>query len=267
MQTEENFSENATENSNETLKSETTSATDSNQAAEIIDDSDHKYQKIIGYLSKNDSSAESTNRLSVDEQLVSAEPAHKTKNITIANEKIQVYKANEQFITSKNYPNPYPKNVLFEQDYMVAFGSGVEIRVIDVNLDPNTDFLLIRAGSVDDENEKGHLYTGLQTSEIVLRLLHTNQFFVRFYANQNAENVDYTGFKLAYSPFGSTEEPTPTPTPEPNYDELPLEFYIRNIVVPVNRQNNETWIVIRDVLSDCANEFIDKYNITSEPSM
>ncbi|XP_055641209.1 uncharacterized protein LOC129778366 [Toxorhynchites rutilus septentrionalis] len=171
-------------------------------------------------------------------------------------------------LTSPNYPDPYPNFVNSYESYSVTGGIGVQIMVHSVDLDHQTDFLYIRGGSVEDEDEKGPVLTGTIKEPMRFLVPHTTTFSVHFVSQHNgSEPQTHQGFRLSYSPFGTMATPTTPTTTEMIVPQDELQWARKEISLsPAMSQSSETWSLVRMALSNSTNAFIEQNQLKYKPS-
>lgn len=95
-------------------------------------------------------------------------------------------------------------------------GPGVDIYLEYLNLNPQTDYILIMAGHGEDENEKGKLITGTQTN-LTFKIIHTNKAFIFLCFGEKSARENW-GFKLLVTSHGEhPSSTTPPSTTVPSY--------------------------------------------------
>lgn len=83
----------------------------------------------------------------------------------------------------------------------VTNGAGIEVVVHDLVIDPLTDSLLIRGGSIHDMDSPSNILTGNILSPNTIIIPHTTELYVEFISFNNSKNKN-KGFTLTYSPYG-----------------------------------------------------------------
>lgn len=169
-------------------------------------------------------------------------------------------------LVSPGYPQPYPDNVdEGYQEFNVSEGIGVQVTIHELDLDPTSDFLHIRGGSVNDTDEKGPIFTGKIDEPLRFLIAHTTTFSVRFVSQHEEESEPHghKGFRLTYAPFGTVMEPTTTTTTEPPVPQEEYQWIRKEIMVGV--MDPLTWSKIKIELANATNQFVEKYLLKYKP--
>uniref|UniRef100_A0A182JNZ6 CUB domain-containing protein n=1 Tax=Anopheles christyi TaxID=43041 RepID=A0A182JNZ6_9DIPT len=171
-------------------------------------------------------------------------------------------------VSSPNYPKPYPNVVDDMRNFSVDGGRGVQITIHDLDLDPNTDFLFIRAGNLEDTLEKGPVLTGTYTEPLRFLIPQSTFFTIHFVAGQDNETEqNHRGFQLSYAPFGELNSPTTPTTTEVIVPQEELQWTTKEIVItPEMMSLPSTWAEIKAALSYASNQYIEGHNLTYMPS-
>ncbi|XP_035918871.1 uncharacterized protein LOC118517114 [Anopheles stephensi] len=174
----------------------------------------------------------------------------------------------EIVLESPNYPNPYPNAINDLRNFSVDGGRGVQITIHDLDLNPTTDFLYIRAGNLEDTDEKGPVLTGTYTEPLRFLIPQTTTFTIHFVAQQDAEvEQKHRGFQLSYASFGELNSPTTPTTTEVIVPQEELQWTTKEIVMtPEMMELPSTWDEIKAALSNASNQYIEAYNLTYMPS-
>uniref|UniRef100_A0A182JIA3 Uncharacterized protein n=1 Tax=Anopheles atroparvus TaxID=41427 RepID=A0A182JIA3_ANOAO len=174
----------------------------------------------------------------------------------------------EIILTSPNYPSPYPLEWNEVQNFSVDGGRGVQITIHDLDLNPTTDFLYIRAGNIDDVEEKGPVLTGTYQEPIRFLIPQTTYFTVQFVAQQDPDGEQkHRGFQLSYAPFGEVVSPTTPTTTEIIVPQEELQWTTKEIVMtPTLMELQSTWAEIKEALSNASNMYIESRNLSYMPS-
>lgn len=174
----------------------------------------------------------------------------------------------EIILESPNYPAPYPNVVNDMRNFSVDGGRGVQITIHDLDLNPTTDFLYIRAGDLEDKNEKGPVLTGTYQEPLRFLIPQTTVFTIHFVAQQDAETEQkHRGFQLTYASFGNRNSPTTPTTTEVIVPQEELQWTTKEIVMTPEMMNlPSTWAEIKEGLSNASNMYIEKHNLTYMPS-
>uniref|UniRef100_A0A182W784 CUB domain-containing protein n=1 Tax=Anopheles minimus TaxID=112268 RepID=A0A182W784_9DIPT len=174
----------------------------------------------------------------------------------------------EIILESPNYPNPYPNAVNDLRNFSVDGGRGVQITIHDLDLNPTTDFLYIRAGNLEDTEEKGPVLTGTYQEPLRFLIPQTNVFTIHFVAQQDAEvEQKHRGFQLTYASFGNLNSPTTPTTTEVIVPQEELQWTTKEIVMtPEMMDLPSTWTEIKQALSNASNMYIESHNLTYMPS-
>lgn len=216
-----------------------------------------------------------------DEELLNDYPVKLIKSPKIYNvpdtetleAKFAAYKkehSEEVELVSPGYPQPYP-DIVDEgyQEFNVSEGIGVQVTIHELDLDPTSDFLHIRGGTVNDTDEKGPIFTGKIDEPVRFLIAHTTTFSVRFLSQHEAgsEPHDYRGFRLTYAPFGTKIEPTTTTTTEPPVPQEEYQWIRKEIsVTKAMMQALDTWAKVRVELSNATNLFVEEHKLKYRPS-
>lgn len=83
----------------------------------------------------------------------------------------------------------------------VSNGAGIEVVVHDLSIDPATDSLLIRGGSVHDVDYPSNILTGEMLTNNTIIIPHTTELYVQFISFNNTKNKN-RGFTLTFAPYG-----------------------------------------------------------------
>uniref|UniRef100_A0A182MEI5 CUB domain-containing protein n=1 Tax=Anopheles culicifacies TaxID=139723 RepID=A0A182MEI5_9DIPT len=174
----------------------------------------------------------------------------------------------EIILESPNYPNPYPSIVNDLRNLSVDGGRGVQITIHDLDLNPTTDFLYIRAGNLEDTEEKGPVLTGTYQEPLRFLIPQTTVFTIHFVAQQDADvEQKHRGFQLTYAAFGSLNSPTTPTTTEVIVPQEELQWTTKEIVMtPEMMDLPSTWAEIKQALSNASNMYIESHNLTYMPS-
>ncbi|XP_050100601.1 uncharacterized protein LOC126581164 [Anopheles aquasalis] len=174
----------------------------------------------------------------------------------------------EIILESPGYPNPYPNAVNDIRNFSVDSGRGVQITIHDLDLNPTTDFLYIRPGNLDDENEKGPVLTGTYVEPIRFLIPETTYFVIHFVAQQEPDaEQKHRGFRLSYAPFGELNSPTTPTTTEVIVPQEELQWTTKELVITsAMMEMQSTWSTIKDALSNASNLYIAKHNLSYMPS-
>ncbi|KAL9707848.1 hypothetical protein quinque_011366 [Culex quinquefasciatus] len=198
-----------------------------------------------------------------DEELLNDYPVKLIKSPKIYNvpdtetleAKFAAYKkehSEEVELVSPGYPQPYP-DIVDEgyQEFNVSEGIGVQVTIHELDLDPTSDFLHIRGGTVNDTDEKGPIFTG--------KIDEPHE--------AGSEPHDYRGFRLTYAPFGTKIEPTTTTTTEPPVPQEEYQWIRKEIsVTKTMMQALDTWAKVRVELSNATNLFVEEHKLKYRPS-
>lgn len=172
-------------------------------------------------------------------------------------------------LVSPGYPQPYPNNVdEGYQEFNVSEGIGVQITIHDLDLDPTSDFLHIRGGSVNDTNEKGPTFTAKLDEPLRFLIAHTTTFSIRFLSQhkEGSEPHGHRGFRLTYAPFGTRMEPTTTTTTEPPVPQEEYQWIRKEISVSQTMMLAlDTWSKVRAELANASNMFVEKHKLKYKP--
>ncbi|XP_040170173.1 uncharacterized protein LOC120904325 [Anopheles arabiensis] len=171
-------------------------------------------------------------------------------------------------VTSPNYPNPYPSVVDDMRNFSVDGGRGVQITIHDIDLDPTTDFLFIRAGNLEDTLEKGPVLTGIYQEPLRFLIPQSTFFTIHFVAGQgNGTEQSHRGFQLSYAPFGELNSPTTPTTTEVIVPQEELQWTTKEIVItPAMMDLPSTWAEIKEALSNASNQYIENRTLSYMPS-
>jgi hypothetical protein len=201
----------------------------------------------------------------------STRPAYQLKPILFQDEDISY----EDFLSrnpgrieikSENYPNPYIGLSKQSCNRTAEGGTGVDIIIHDLDLNPEFDFLLIRSTADENSNVTGYMYTGEPVDlPIRIRILSTNTFYYTF-VSQATNNKNHRGFLLTYDAYGEIPVVTEPTTTEFPINDLKLEFMTVHLEIEPNQQNNDTWQTLRTSFSDMANQYIMSQNISANES-
>ncbi|XP_053673128.1 uncharacterized protein LOC128723416 [Anopheles nili] len=174
----------------------------------------------------------------------------------------------EIILESPNYPNPYPNEVNDMRNFSVDGGRGVQITIHDLDLNPTTDFLYLRAGKMEDVDEEGPVLTGTYQQPLRFLIPQTTFFTIHFVAQQNSDvEQKHRGFKLTYAPFGEVNSPTTPTTTEAIVPQEELQWASKEIVMtPELMEMPSTWEEIKVALSNASNQYIENHNLTYMPS-
>ncbi|XP_050077124.1 uncharacterized protein LOC126564199 [Anopheles maculipalpis] len=174
----------------------------------------------------------------------------------------------EIVLESPNYPNPYPIEINDHRNFTVDGGRGVQITIHDLDLNPTTDFLYIRAGNLEDTEEKGPVLTGTYTEPLRFLIPQTTTFTIHFVAQQDAAvKQTHRGFQLSYASFGELNSPTTPTTTEVIVPQEELQWTTKEIVMtPQMMELPSTWDEIKVALSNASNHYIESHNLTYMPS-
>uniref|UniRef100_A0A182NU88 CUB domain-containing protein n=1 Tax=Anopheles dirus TaxID=7168 RepID=A0A182NU88_9DIPT len=174
----------------------------------------------------------------------------------------------EVILESPNYPNPYPNEINDMRSFSVDGGRGVQITIHDLDLNPTTDFLYIRAGAENDTEEKGPVLTGMYQEPLRFLVPQTTFFTIHFVAQQDPDaEQTHRGFQLSYAPFGTVISPTTPTTTEVIVPQEELQWTTKEIVVtPEMMEVPRTWTEIKQALSNASNLYVEKHNLTYMPS-
>uniref|UniRef100_A0A182P4X5 CUB domain-containing protein n=1 Tax=Anopheles epiroticus TaxID=199890 RepID=A0A182P4X5_9DIPT len=174
----------------------------------------------------------------------------------------------ELIVTSPNYPNPYPNVVDDMRNFSVDGGRGVQITIHDLDLNPTTDFLFIRAGNLEETLEKGPVLTGTYQEPLRFLIPQSTFFTIHFVAGQSSETEQtHRGFQLSYAPFGELNSPTTPTTTEVIVPQEELQWTTKEIVItPEMMGQASTWAEIKEALSNASNAYIESHNLTYMPS-
>ncbi|XP_055539503.1 uncharacterized protein LOC129726614 [Wyeomyia smithii] len=173
----------------------------------------------------------------------------------------------EIVLTSQNYPQPYPNAVNSFENFTVTGGIGVQITIHSLDLDHETDFLYIRGGSTNDEDEKGPVLTGTIKEPIQFLIAHTTTFTVHFVSQHSeTEEQTHTGFRLTYAPFGTVVSPTTPSTTEMIVPRDELQWHRKEISISRTMMASvETWPLIKNALVNATNAFIEQRQLKYKP--
>uniref|UniRef100_A0A182QRD2 CUB domain-containing protein n=1 Tax=Anopheles farauti TaxID=69004 RepID=A0A182QRD2_9DIPT len=174
----------------------------------------------------------------------------------------------EVILESPNYPNPYPSEIDDMRSFSVDGGRGVQITIHDLDLNPTTDFLHIRAGAENDTEEKGPVLTGTYQEPLRFLIPQTTFFTIHFVAQQGPDvEQTHRGFQLSYAPFGTVISPTTPTTTEVIVPQEELQWTTKEIVVtPEMMELPRTWTEIKQALSNASNQYVAMHNLTYMPS-
>uniref|UniRef100_A0A182SHW5 CUB domain-containing protein n=1 Tax=Anopheles maculatus TaxID=74869 RepID=A0A182SHW5_9DIPT len=174
----------------------------------------------------------------------------------------------EIMLESPNYPNPYPNAINDLRNFSVDGGRGVQITIHDLDLNPTTDFLYIRAGNLEDTEEKGPVLTGTYTEPLRFLIPQMTTFTIHFVAQQDPEvEQKHRGFQLSYASFGALNSPTTPTTTEVIVPQEELQWTTKEIVMtPEMMELPSTWDEIKQALSNASNQYIESHNLTYMPS-
>ncbi|XP_058122696.1 uncharacterized protein LOC131293595 [Anopheles ziemanni] len=174
----------------------------------------------------------------------------------------------EIILSSPEYPNPYPLEWNEMKNFSVDGGRGVQITIHDLDLNPTTDFLYIRAGNIEDVEEKGPVLTGTYTEPIRFLIPQTTYFTIHFVAQQDPDGEQkHRGFQLSYAPFGEMVSPTTPTTTEIIVPQEELQWTTKEIVMtPTMMELQSTWSEIKEALSNASNMYIESRNLSYMPS-
>lgn len=228
--------------------------------------------EIEGVVEDDSDDSEDSGEETDDEELLNDFPVKLIKSPKIYNvpdsesmeAKFAAYKkehSEEIELVSPGYPRSYPNNVdEGYQQFNVSEGIGVQVTIHELDLDPTSDFLHIRGGSVNDTDEKGPVFTGKIDEPLRFLIAHTTTFSVRF-VSQHAEGSehDHKGFRLTYAPFGTVVEPTTTTTTEPPVPQEEYQWIRKEI--SVGMMDPLTWSRIKVQLANATNMFVETYQL------
>ncbi|XP_058452983.1 uncharacterized protein LOC131431346 [Malaya genurostris] len=174
----------------------------------------------------------------------------------------------EVILKSPNYPQPYPNSVNSFQNYTIIGGIGIQVTVHKLDLDPSSDFLYIRGGSINDNDEKGPVLTGTIKEPLRFLIAHTTTFSVHFVSQHNeSEPQTHTGFLLTYAPFGTVVSPTTPSTTEMIVPREELQWIRKEISISRSMiVSVETWPIIKTALMTASNAFIEQHQLKYKPS-
>lgn len=141
-------------------------------------------------------------------------------------------------------------------------GPGVNIYLEYLNLNPQTDYLLIMSGHGDAQNEKGNLITGTQTN-LTFKIIHTNKAYI-FLSFQEKSAPENYGFKLRVSSHGEfSPSTTPAPTTLLSYIGK-MKTITKSLIVAEELQNDtEIWNkTLRNALVESINQWREAHNLS-----
>lgn len=152
--------------------------------------------------------------------------------------------------------------------FSVDGGRGVQITIHDIDLDPTTDFLFIRAGNLEDTLEKGPVLTGMYQEPLRFLIPQSTFFTIHFVAGQeNGTEQSHRGFQLSYAPFGELNSPTTPTTTEVIVPQEELQWTTKEIVItPAMMDLPSTWAEIKEALSNASNQYIENRTLSYMPS-
>ncbi|XP_058819126.1 uncharacterized protein LOC131682013 [Topomyia yanbarensis] len=174
----------------------------------------------------------------------------------------------EIVLTSPNYPQPYPNMVNSFENFTVTGGIGVQVTIHKIDLDHVSDFLYIRGGSINDNDEKGPVLTGNITEPIRFLIPHTTTFSVHFVSQHNeTDSQTHAGFLLTYAPFGTVVSPTTPSTTEMIVPREELQWLRKEISISRTMLVSvETWPIIKTALVNASNAFIEEHQLKYKAS-
>lgn len=94
--------------------------------------------------------------------------------------------------------------ILIRRSITVEGGTGIEVIVHLLDINPFCNYLFIRAGFEETDNGQYVNITGpvAQTNVQKIKLMDTNELYI-FFQFANSEIRKYQGFVLTYKPFGA----------------------------------------------------------------
>lgn len=143
----------------------------------------------------------------------------------------------------------------------------VKITIHDLDLDPKTDFLYIRGGSINNTDEKGPVFTGTIDKAMVFVISHTTTFSVHFVSQHNDSEQTHKGFRLTYAPSGTVVSPTVPTTTEMIVPREELQWLRKEVSISkAMLVSVETWPLVKVALANATNAFIDDNKLKYQPS-